>query len=185
MYSVYRTYRAHRTHRAHRTYRTYRMDRMNDMPVMGSMTGNGNDGNYGSDGNYGTGGSDNIAVYAGEVKAGFPSPAENCGECRLDLNTYLIKHPSSTFFLKVDGTSMVDDSFDEGDLIIVDKSIEPYDGCTAVCLVDGEFTLKKVSICNGCITLVPANPKFRPIVITEENRFDIWGIVTYIIKKVR
>lgn len=128
---------------------------------------------------------ENMASYEGTVKAGFPSPAENIRKNRLDLNSYLIKHPSSTFFLKVDGTSMVDDNFDEGDIIVVDKSLEPTNGATAVCCIDGEFTLKKISIEKGCVRLIPANPKFKPITVTEENRFDIWGIVTWIIKKVR
>lgn len=125
------------------------------------------------------------AAYAGEVRAGFPSPAESIPERKLDLNSYLIKHPSSTFFLKVEGNSMINDGFDDGDLIIVDKSIEPYEGCVAVCFIDGEFTLKRVEKKGNSFLLKPANPKFKPIAVTEENRFDIWGIVTYAIKKIR
>ena len=102
----------------------------------------------------------------------------------MKLNRYIVQHPASTFFLRVEGVSMVDADFDEGDIVVVDKSLEPRNGCVAVCYIDGEFTLKKVSVSKGGITLLPANDSYPAIQITEENNFMIWGVVTYIIKKV-
>lgn len=119
----------------------------------------------------------------GDVKAGFPSPADDMHE-RLDLQRMLVRHPASTFFFRVSGTSMVDASLDEGDIIIVDKSLEPYHGCIAVCHIDGEFTVKRVSIDKSGVKLLPANERYAPIVITEQNNFIVWGIVTFVIKKV-
>ena len=124
-----------------------------------------------------------ISVSDTPVHAGFPSPADDFIENRLDLNRALIKNPSSTFYARVKGYSMVDDGVDEGDLLVIDKSLNPYNNCLAVCFLDGEFTLKRVKKESGCIWLVPANEKFKPIKVEKENEFIIWGVVTYIIKK--
>ena len=118
----------------------------------------------------------------GNVKAGFPSPAEDIHE-KLDLIKLLVRHKASTFFFRVDGVSMVDAGLDEGDIIIVDRAIEPYNGCSAVCFIDGEFTVKRVERREDHTLLVAANPKFNPIRITPDNDFTIWGVVTYVIKK--
>ena len=96
----------------------------------------------------------------------------------------LIKNPASTFYARVKGVSMIDDGIDDGDLIIIDKSIDPYDGCLAVCYIDGEFTVKRFSKKNGEIFLIPANSNYKPIKVTAENDFLIWGVVRYLIKKV-
>lgn len=119
----------------------------------------------------------------GEVKAGFPSPADDMHE-KLDLVKMLVRHPASTFFFRISGTSMVDASLDEGDIIIVDKSLDPYNGCIAVCYIDGEFTVKRVAIDSVGVCLMPANPQYKPLRINEENNFTVWGIVTFVIKKV-
>lgn len=120
----------------------------------------------------------------GEVRAGFPSLADEEPREKLDLLKLLVKHPSSTFFFRVGGTSMVEADMDEGDIIIVDRSIEPYNGCSAVCFIDGEFTVKRIERHDDHMLLVAANPKFQPIRVTADNEFTIWGIVTYIIKRV-
>lgn len=119
----------------------------------------------------------------GDIKAGFPSPADDMRD-KLDLIKLLVKHPASTFFFRISGTSMVDASLDEGDIIIVDKSLDPYDGCIAVCHIDGEFTVKRVVIDNCGVALMPANKRYAPIRITEQNNFIVWGTVTFVIKKV-
>ncbi|MBQ3043517.1 MAG: translesion error-prone DNA polymerase V autoproteolytic subunit [Alistipes sp.] len=119
----------------------------------------------------------------GEVRAGFPSPADEEPREKLDLVQLLVRHPASTFFFRIGGTSMVDAEMDEGDIIIVDRSIEPYNGCSAVCFIDGEFTVKRVERHSDHMLLVAANQKFKPIRITPDNEFSIWGVVTYIIKK--
>lgn len=118
------------------------------------------------------------------VAAGFPSPAEDYASLSLDLNKELIKNPASTFYARVSGLSMIDEGINDGDLLVIDKSIEPHDGCLAVCFVDGEFTLKRFEKHGMYGMLVPANKEFRPIKVTADNDFCIWGIVTYIIKKV-
>ena len=118
------------------------------------------------------------------VAAGFPSPAEDYATLSLDLNKELIKNPASTFYARVSGLSMIDEGINDGDLLVIDKSIEPFDGCLAVCYIDGEFTLKRFEKHKDHGLLVPANKEFKPIKVTADNSFCIWGIVTYIIKKV-
>ena len=121
----------------------------------------------------------------GDVKAGFPSPAENIAE-KLDLLKLLVRHNASTFFFRIDGVSMVDAGMDEGDIIIVDRAVEPFDGCKAVCFLDGEYTVKKVRLEGGRALLVPCsegNVRYKPIPVGPDNEFLVWGVVTYIIKK--
>ncbi len=121
----------------------------------------------------------------GDVKAGFPSPAEDIRE-KLDLIKLLIRHKASTFFFRVDGVSMVDSGMDEGDILIVDRAIDPYNNCKAVCYIDGEYTVKRVEISDNGVRLMPANElktNYKPIEVTPENNFIIWGVVTYTIKK--
>ena len=121
----------------------------------------------------------------GDVKAGFPSPAEDIRE-KLDLIKLLVRHKASTFFFRVSGVSMIDAAMDEGDIIIVDRAVEPYNNCKAVCFIDGEYTVKKIEILDDKIRLMPANElntKYKPIEVNEENSFMVWGVVTYVIKK--
>ena len=122
----------------------------------------------------------------GEVRAGFPSPADEEPHEKLDLVRLLVRHPASTFFFRIGGTSMVEADMDEGDIIIVDRSVEPYNGCSAVCFIDGEFTVKRVEMLDGKVRLMPANElntKYKPIEVQPENQFIIWGVVTYVIKE--
>ena len=100
------------------------------------------------------------------------------------MNRELIDNPATTYIMKVVGVSMIDEGIDDGDLIVIDKSIEPHNGCLAVCYIDGEFTLKRFEKHKDHALLVPANKEYTPIKVTEENDFLIWGIVTYIIKRV-
>ena len=132
---------------------------------------------------------DNEATYEhslrGDVKAGFPSPAEDLRE-KLDLIKWLVKHKASTFFFRVSGVSMVYADMDEGDIIIVDRAVQPYNDCKAVCFIDGEYTVKRIEIGDGRLRLMPANEKntaYQPIEVTEDNNFMVWGVVTYVIKK--
>ena len=121
----------------------------------------------------------------GDVKAGFPSPAEDIRE-KLDLIKLLVRHKASTFFFRVSGVSMVDADMDEGDIIIVDRAIDPYNNCKAVCYIDGEYTVKRVEMGDNMVRLMPANElnaNYKPIEVTPENNFIIWGVVTYTIKK--
>lgn len=120
--------------------------------------------------------------FLGAVKAGFPSPAENIRE-HLDLSSLLVRHKASTFFFRVDGVSMLEADMDEGDILIVDRALEPYNGCRAVCFLDGEFTVKTVEITGEGALLRPANPAYKPIPVGPENNFSVWGVVTWVIKK--
>ena len=125
------------------------------------------------------------SLVMGDVKAGFPSPAEDIRE-KLDLVKLLVKHKASTFFFRIDGVSMVDAAMDDGDIIIVDRAVEPSNNCKAVCYIDGEYTVKRVEMLDGKVRLMPANElntKFKPIEVQPENQFIIWGVVTYVIKK--
>ena len=128
-------------------------------------------------------GSMEIPYSDNRVSAGFPSPAEHYSSLKLDLNKELIKNPAATFYARVKGVSMIDEGIDDGDLIVIDKSIEPYTGCLAVCYIDGEFTLKRFEKHEDYGLLIPANKDYSPIKVTDNNDFIIWGIVTYVIKK--
>ncbi len=121
----------------------------------------------------------------GGIKAGFPSPAQDFLDNSIDLNRELVKHPMSTFYGRVCGESMMDAGICDGDILVIDKSLEPRDGDIAVCYVDGEFTIKYIRIEEKSIWLVPANDQYKPIQVTQDNEFLIWGIVTYSIKKQR
>lgn len=119
-----------------------------------------------------------------QISAGFPSPADDYLETALDLNQLLIKNPSSTFYGRVKGFSMKDAGVDNGDLLIIDKSLPYRNNALAVCYVDGEFTLKRIKVEGGRIILMPANKDYQSIVVNEAADFAVWGIVTHIIKKV-
>lgn len=119
------------------------------------------------------------------IHAGFPSPATDYMTQAIDLNKELVKHPAATFYGRVVGDSMIDAGVDEGDILVIDRSLTAKDGDMAVCFVDGEFTLKYLRIWEGELTLVPANQNYPEIPITEGIQFRMWGVVTYIIKKVR
>lgn len=118
-----------------------------------------------------------------EISAGFPSPALDFTQQSIDLNKILIKHPSATYYGRVQGESMSNAGINDGDLLIIDKSIEADNGKIAVCYLDGEFTLKRIKLRNNELWLMPENDKYCPIKIDENNSLSIWGIVTYIIKK--
>jgi len=118
------------------------------------------------------------------ISAGFPSPAEEYTELAIDLNKELIRHPSSTFYGRVRGNSMIDAGINDGDILIIDKSLEPRNGQKAVCFINGEFTIKTLKLEKGKIWLIPANDKFKPMEVTAGNEFIVWGIVTYVIHKV-
>lgn len=125
-----------------------------------------------------------IPLAESTVHAGFPSPADDFLEGSLDLNSLVIKHPEATFFARVEGDSMKDEGITEGDILVVDKAVEPYDGCLAVAYIDGEFTLKRVRMEPDRILLVPANPRYPTIEIAAGQDFAVWGVVKWVIKQV-
>lgn len=119
------------------------------------------------------------------IAAGFPSPAQDYLEESIDLNKELIRHPASTFYGKVTGDSMAGEGIQEGDILVIDKSLEVCNNDLVVCYLDGEFTLKRVQFDKEAAWLIPSNPKYAPIKVTPENDFMIWGVVIYTIKKNR
>lgn len=125
-----------------------------------------------------------VTLSEAPVHAGFPSPADGHLESKLDLNKALVKNPAATFFARVKGESMVGEGVDDGDILVIDKSVDPYENCLAVCYLEGEFTLKRVKVDGDNLLLIPANPKFKIIKVSKENDFYIWGIVRYLIKRV-
>jgi DNA polymerase V len=121
---------------------------------------------------------------SGGIKAGFPSPAADFDETKISLDNVLVKNHEATFYAKASGNSMIGAGIDDGDIMVIDRSLEPRDGKIAVCFVDGEFTVKRIKIKNDGIYLMPENSAFEPIKVTEDNELIIWGIVTYVIKNV-
>lgn len=121
------------------------------------------------------------------IRAGFPSPAQDYAGDTIDLNKDLIQHPASTFYGRVVGDSMAEEGISEGDILVIDKSIEPEDGDLAVCCLDGDFTLKRIRFDRvaGKLFLMPSNHNYAPIEVTPENEFMVWGVVLYTIKSNR
>lgn len=117
------------------------------------------------------------------ISAGFPSPADDYSEARLDLNKELIHNESATFYARVRGDSMTLAGISNGDLLIIDKSRNPVNGSIVVCLIDGEFTVKRLQKIENQFYLMPENENYQPIKIKPENNVTIWGVVTYSIKK--
>ena len=118
------------------------------------------------------------------ISAGFPSPADDFLDTAIDLNKEYVKNPSTTFYGRVKGDSMINAGLSNGDLLIIDKSLEPVNDKIAVCFIDGEFTVKRIKIEKEIVWLVAENEKYKPIKVTADNDFLIWGIVTTVIKNV-
>lgn len=122
-----------------------------------------------------------LPLFLESVSAGFPSPADDYLEGKLDLNDYLIMNPSATFLVRVTGNSMTNSGIYSGDLLIVDRSLEPKDGNIVIAVIDGELTVKRLRIIKNKLQLVPENPKYKPIEITESMNFEVWGVVSTVI----
>ena len=117
------------------------------------------------------------------ISAGFPSPADDFKEYKISLDKTLVKNKEATFYARVSGQSMIGAGLDDGDLLVVDKSLEPAHNKIAVCFIDGEFTVKRLKVTPEGVYLQPENPVYDPILLTENSDFQIWGIVTHVIKK--
>ena len=118
------------------------------------------------------------------ISAGFPSPADDFKEVRISLDKELVKNTESTFYARVCGNSMEDAEISDGDLLIIDRSIEPKNNMISICFLDGEFTVKRILKKEGKLYLKPENKNYKKILVNEENKLIIWGIVTYVIKKI-
>lgn len=119
------------------------------------------------------------------ISAGFPSPADNFLEEPLNLHEFVVKNPTSTFFIRVIGDSMQDAGILSGDILVVDRSLTPKEGKVVVAVIDGEFTVKKIHFTpQGKIILMPANPSYPALKVHEGSDFQVWGVVSYVIHKV-
>ena len=118
------------------------------------------------------------------ISAGFPSPADDFKEIRISLDKELVKNKEATFYARVSGDSMIGAGLEDGDLLVIDRSLNPENGKIAICLVDGEFTVKRIKKEKNKLYLMPENKKYEPIELKEENELIIWGVVEYVIKKV-
>ncbi len=125
-----------------------------------------------------------VPYFEGGIKAGFPSPAADFEGSQISLDKVLVKNFEATFYAKANGTSMIGAGIDDGDIMVIDRSLEPRDGKIAVCFIDGEFTVKRIKIKKDGVYLMPENQEFKPIQVSEDNKLLIWGIVTYVIKSV-
>jgi DNA polymerase V len=122
-----------------------------------------------------------LPLYTCPVSAGFPSPAEDYLEGKLDLNQYLIKHPVATFFVRVTGDSMINAGIHAGDLLIVDRSLEAQDGRVVIAVVNGDLLVKRLRMRKKQVYLVAENPNYPSLLITEAMDFQVWGIVTNVV----
>ncbi|SHE80730.1 DNA polymerase V [Flavobacterium fontis] len=125
-----------------------------------------------------------LPYFSGGIKAGFPSPAADFDEAKISLDHVLVRNREATFYAKASGNSMIGAGIDDGDIMVIDRSLEPVHNKIAVCCIDGEFTVKRIRKEKNAVYLMPENPSYPPILITEENELIIWGIVTYVIKSV-
>jgi len=127
---------------------------------------------------------DNISLFEGSVPAGFPSPADDAMDLDLNLHDYLVRNPAQTFCVKAIGESMKDAGIKSGDVMLVDRAIEPENRSIVLAVIDSEFTVKRVNVSDKKLYLMPENENFTPIEITQEMDFKVWGVVTYVIHKV-
>lgn len=120
-----------------------------------------------------------LKLYASEVPAGFPSPADDFYEKQLDLNDYIGGHKASVFLIRVQGESMINAGIFDGDILVVDRALEASSGKIVLCVLNGEFAVKRLSIHKGKMYLLPENPDFKPIQVLDEMDFKVWGVVTF------
>jgi DNA polymerase V len=124
-------------------------------------------------------------LVAWHISCGFPSPAEDYRESELDINELVIAHPEATFYVRVSGDSMERAGIYEGDVLVVDRAMDAKHNAIIVALVNGEFTVKRLSTMGNTPSLMPENPTYDPIPITEEMEFRVWGVATYVIHRLR
>lgn len=125
-----------------------------------------------------------LPLFLESVSAGFPSPADDYMEGQLNLNDLLVRNPTATFFVRVTGDSMIEASINSGDLLIVDRSIEPKSGSIVIAIVNGELTVKRLSKKGKSIYLLPENKNYEPIEVTQHMYFEVWGVVTNVVHSV-
>lgn len=125
-----------------------------------------------------------IPLFASKIKAGFPSPAQDYVERTLDLNELCIRHPNATFFVRVDGDSMIEAGIYDGDILVVDRSVDADHGDTVVAAVGGEFTVKELCL-HPSLALLPRNAAYKPIRPRNGEELNIFGVVTNVIRQMK
>jgi len=123
-----------------------------------------------------------LPLYSARIRAGFPSPADDDLEGTLDLNEHLVRHPAATFFVRVQGDSMIGAGIHHGDLLVIDRALEPRSGSIVVAVVDGELTVKRLHLEDGRVALVAENPAYPPLVLSEGQTLHIWGVVAHAVR---
>ena len=126
-----------------------------------------------------------VGLGISSISAGFPSPAEDFTELSISLDKHLIQNPAATFMAYANGNSMVRAGIYHGDILIIDRSLDARDGDIIIAVLQGEFTVKQLSIINGTLFLIPQNPQYSSLEISAEMDFEVWGVVTYSIRKHR
>jgi len=126
-----------------------------------------------------------VPLAAWHISCGFPSPAEDYRESELDIDELVIAHPEATFYVRVSGDSMEGAGIYEGDVLVVDRALDARHNAIVVALVNGEFTVKRLSTNGNTPSLIPENPIYEPTPITEEMEFLVWGVATYVIHRLR
>lgn len=124
-----------------------------------------------------------LPFYYNHIPAGFPSPADDFIDVKLDLNEYLVKNPVATFFVRVSGDAMKNVGIFPGDILIVDRSVDPLNGSLIVAVVNGELMVRCYHRLQNTVQLTSANQHYHTITITEDMEFQVWGVVTYVIHK--
>ncbi len=126
-----------------------------------------------------------LSFFETPVSAGFTSPANDPLQQKLDLNDYLITNRTSTFFVRVQGDSMIGAGIQSGDILIVDRSIQARSNQIVIAVLDSEFTVKRIRFDDECVYLLPANAKYPDIKVTQNRDFQVWGVVTFVIHKAK
>jgi DNA polymerase V len=125
-----------------------------------------------------------MPLFNARIQAGFPSPTDDWLEEALDLNEHLIEHPSATFFARVQGESMIDAGIHKNDLLVIDRALSAKSYDLVVCVLDGDFTLKRIVFEGGSVALVPANKDFPVMHVQPHQDFEVWGVVKHVIHSV-
>lgn len=125
-----------------------------------------------------------LPLFIARISAGFPSPADDFIDKNLDLNEHLIRHPAATFFVRVEGNSMINAGINSGDLLIVDRALEPADNKIVIAVLNGELTVKRIRKVGDRLFLQPENPAYKPIEVSTDAQFEVWGVVTNVIHSV-
>jgi DNA polymerase V len=124
-------------------------------------------------------------LFLARVSAGFPSPADDHVDRALDLQELCVRNPAATYFVRVEGHSMVEAGIHDGDVLVVDRSLEPADGRVVVAVLHGELTVKRLRVRGPKVWLAPENPLFPPVEVTREMDFEVWGVVTHVVHAMR